>query len=119
LKGVGLHRDAVMPLAWYVQRLHELGLVVDAWQTTYIHVLTGADPVLCWLKGTALRPLLARLEGQLLEEFLQEAGRRLEAAYPASGDVTLFPFPRLFFVATRVRPGDASSPGATCGKAGM
>src|SRR5262249_17777458 len=107
LKGVGLHRESVMPLLWYVQRLHELGLVVDAWQTTYIHVLTGADPVLRWLRGTALRPLLARLEGRMFEEFQEELGRRLEAAYPAAGDVTLFPFPRLFFVATRDQPGGA------------
>ncbi len=28
-----------------------------AWQTTYIHVLTGENPVLEWFKGTALRPL--------------------------------------------------------------
>ena len=101
LKGVGLHQQSVMPLTWYVERLHDLGFAVDAWQTTYMHVLTGANPVLEWFKGSALRPLLSALEPQAKTEFLHELGNRLKAAYPARGGVTLLPFPRLFFVATR------------------
>jgi trans-aconitate 2-methyltransferase len=100
LQGVGLHQQSVLPLLWYVERLHELGFRVDAWQTTYVHVLTGANPVLEWFKGTALRPLLNRLAPQTEEAFLHELGRRLKAAYPARGLVTLLPFTRLFFVAT-------------------
>ena len=101
LKGVGLNQQSVMPLVWYVERLHDLGFVVDAWETTYLHVLTGANPVLEWFKGSALRPLLNALEPQAKTEFLDEVGRRLKAAYPARGSVTLLPFPRLFLVATR------------------
>jgi trans-aconitate 2-methyltransferase len=100
LAGVGLHRESVQPIEWYVRRLHDLGFTVDAWQTTYVHVLSGDDPVLEWLKGTGLRPLLARL-GPQAGEFLLALGERLRAAYPAERGVTLFPFPRLFFVATR------------------
>ncbi len=101
LSRVGLHQKSVSPLAWYVERLHDLGFVVDAWQTTYIHVLTGENPVLEWFKGTALRPLLKRLAPPDQDEFLLDLGRRLEAAYQARGGVTLLPFPRLFFVATK------------------
>ena len=61
LHGVGLHRESVKPLLWYVDRLHDLSFTVNAWETTYFHVLTGENPVLNWLKGTALRPLLSRL----------------------------------------------------------
>jgi trans-aconitate 2-methyltransferase len=100
LHGVGLQPGAVRPLAWYVERLLRLGLTVDAWETTYLHVLRGENPVLEWMKGTALRPLLARLEGRDREEFLRELGERLRSAYPATDGITLFPFPRLFFVAT-------------------
>jgi trans-aconitate 2-methyltransferase len=100
LEGVGLHQESVLPLVWYVERLHDLGFAVDAWQTTYIHVLTGENPVLEWFKGTALRPLLKRLEPGARDEFLHEVGIRLQAAYPARGNITLLPFPRLFFVAT-------------------
>jgi len=101
LKGLGLHRDSVHSLAWYVERLHDLGLVVNAWETTYVHVLKGDDPVLEWMKGTALRPLLDVLSPDAKLEFLHALSRRLRVAYPARGTVTLFPFPRLFFVAAR------------------
>jgi trans-aconitate 2-methyltransferase len=101
LRGAGLHRHSVMPLTWYVEALHDLGFTVNAWETTYLHVLTGEAPVLDWLKGTSLRPLLARLDAHQADAFLAALGARLKAAYPPSGDVTLFPFPRLFFVATR------------------
>lgn len=100
LQGVGLHQTSVLPLLWYVERLHDLGFVVDAWQTTYIHVLTGENPVLEWFKGSALRPFLNRLAPQAKKEFLHELGNRFKAAYPAKGSITLLPFPRLFFVAS-------------------
>jgi trans-aconitate 2-methyltransferase len=101
LRSVGLHAGAVQPLRWYIETLYGLGFTVNGWETTYFHVLTGDDPVLEWLKGTALRPLLDRLDAAETPAFLQELGERLRAAYPWSGDYTLFPFPRLFFVATR------------------
>ena len=61
LAGVGLHRDSVRPIGWYARRLINLGLSVEAWETRYLHVLTGENPVLDWLRGTALRPVLAAL----------------------------------------------------------
>jgi trans-aconitate 2-methyltransferase len=101
LQDVGLRPDCVKPIAWYVERLHDLAFEVNAWETTYVHVLSGADPVLEWLKGTALRPLLVRLDAEAKDEFLRELGGRLRIAYPPAGEHTLFPFPRIFFVATR------------------
>jgi trans-aconitate 2-methyltransferase len=101
LKGVGLHRKSVMPMAWYVTQLHALGFVVNAWETTYMHILNGPNAVLEWFKGTALRPLLGRLDPSAQGEFLHDLGNRLEKTYLPTGEVTLFPMPRLFFVATR------------------
>jgi trans-aconitate 2-methyltransferase len=101
LAGIGLHRDCVMPIAWYVDRLHDLGFTVNAWETTYIHVLSGDDPVLQWMRGTALRPLLSRLEPHEIPEFEKQLAARFAAAYPSRNGKTLFPFPRLFFVASR------------------
>jgi trans-aconitate 2-methyltransferase len=101
LQGVGLHQHSVMPVAWYIERLHALGLAVDGWETTYIHVLTGEDPVLEWFKGSALRPFLNVLTPEARVAFLEELGARFKAAYPAKRGVTLLPFPRLFFVATQ------------------
>jgi trans-aconitate 2-methyltransferase len=101
LKGVGLHRESVQPILWYVRLLHGLGLSVNAWETTCVHVLEGENPVLEWIKGTALRPLLTRLDESQAAQFLSELGPRVQAVYPSAGDVTFFPMPRLFFVAHR------------------
>jgi trans-aconitate 2-methyltransferase len=103
LRGVGLTRDAVHPLRWYVRCLQDQGLEVNAWRTTYFHQLTGDNPVLEWFKGTALRPLLALLTPEETPAFLDEAGARLREAYPPHKGVTTLPFTRLFLVATRGR----------------
>ncbi len=81
--------------------LLDLGLAVDAWETTYLHLLRGDDAVLEWIKGTYLRPFLDRLEGGEKLRFLAEAGERLRAAYPPAGERTIFPFRRVFMVAAR------------------
>jgi trans-aconitate 2-methyltransferase len=101
LGNVGLTQHSVQPLVWYVERLHDRGFRVDAWETTYLHELTGANPVLEWFKGSALRPLLDKLDEREHGDFLADVGARLRAAYPERKGVTLLPFPRLFFVASR------------------
>src|SRR5207248_6240149 len=106
LSGVGLREGAVHPLPWYVERLRDVGLAVDAWETTYYHVLTGPDPVLEWMKGTQLRPVLARLDEAERAEFLADLAGRYRAAYPARAGETGFPFRRLFFVAAAGAAGD-------------
>lgn len=103
LSDVGLTQQSVHPLRWYVERLLERGFTVDAWETTYLHVLSGANPVLEWFKGSALRPLLDKLKASERDEFLDDIGARFRAAYPERKGVTFLPFPRLFFVATRGR----------------
>jgi trans-aconitate 2-methyltransferase len=85
--------------ARYLDLLARLGLAVDAWETTYLHVLQGPDPVTGWYKGTGLRPALAALPPAEAEEFLEEYGERVRAAYPAEPYGTVLPFRRLFVVA--------------------
>jgi trans-aconitate 2-methyltransferase len=93
----------VRPIAEYVDLLAGLGLEVDAWETTYQHVLTGADPVLEWFSGTGLRPYLDSLasDPQALAEFRAEVAARLREAYPPAPYGTILPFPRIFVVAHR------------------
>lgn len=100
LSGANEPRHA-QPLEWYVDTLSSLGFTVNAWETTYQHILHGENPVLEWVKGTALRPVLARLEAARHDEFLAEYGARLRATYPARDYGTLLPFKRAFFVAER------------------
>ncbi len=73
---------------------------VDAWETTYVHVLAGDDPVLDWLAGTGLRPILEHL-GTDGPAFCTELGQLLRAQYPTGPHGTLFPFRRVFAVARR------------------
>ncbi|MCD9144503.1 trans-aconitate 2-methyltransferase [Streptomyces albireticuli] len=100
----GLHGTGhVLEPADYLGRLTALGLTVDAWETTYSHLLTGPDPVLDWTKGTALRPVLTALSGDpgATEEFLASYAELLRGAYAAGPHGTVFPFRRVFVVARR------------------
>lgn len=74
---------------------------VDIWETEYLQILTGDDPVLEWVKGTGLRPILNGLGDSERTQFLNVYRQRLRTAYPvrANGQ-TLYPFRRLFLVAT-------------------
>src|SRR3954447_16088982 len=84
----------------YLEALLGLGLTADVWQTSYLHVLSGDDAVLEWVKGTALRPVLSALRtDEDRREFLADYGAALRAAYPAQPWGTLFPFRRTFAVA--------------------
>lgn len=87
----------------YLQRLADLDCEVDAWETTYVQLLPGEDPVLDWVKGTALRPVLTALEDdeEAKEAFLTEYRDRLREAYPPGPNGTSFPFRRIFAVARK------------------
>ncbi|MES2032593.1 MAG: methyltransferase domain-containing protein [Pseudomonadota bacterium] len=76
---------------------------IDIWSATYLHALEGEDPVVEWMRGTALRPYLDVLTDPALREaFLTAFRARIAEAFPPRADgVTLFPFPRLFMVAVR------------------
>lgn len=102
LSGVLRGADSVLDPAGYFRILTDCGLSVDAWETTYLHVLSGPDPVLSWTSGTALRPVLAALSEHDAEEFSRLYAELLSTAYPtdAAGRV-LFPFRRIFVVAHR------------------
>ncbi len=90
----------VAPPQDYHRLLAARAASLDIWEVEYLHRLEGANPVLEWTKGTALRPFLDALAGAERAAFLAEYGRRVAAAYPPQADgATLFPFRRLFIVA--------------------
>ena len=105
----GLDRAQAVALPeTYAALLLGLTAEVDVWQTTYQHVLAADDagphPVLEWVRGTGLRPVL----GVLTDEderraFLDDYEGELETAYPRRSFGVLFPFTRTFAVA-RVPP---------------
>lgn len=94
---------AAFDAATYLTDLAELGCSVDAWETTYLHVLTGPDPVFQWISGTGARPILQALSDEQREEFVAEYKAKLHRAYPAQGFGTVLPFRRVFVVAQKRR----------------
>ena len=102
LAGVAPRPDAVLEPAGYLDVLTAAGLAGDVWETTYLHVLTGDDPVLAWVRGTVLRPVLAQLGDDDAARFTAAYAAALRGAYPARPDgTTVLPFRRIFAVGTR------------------
>lgn len=87
--------------ATYLARLADHGWSVDAWETTYLHVLTGEDPVFGWISGTGARPVLQALPDGVREDFVREYKAALRQAYPSREWGTVLPFRRIFVVARR------------------
>lgn len=77
---------------------------LNIWQTRYLHVLDGNNPVADWTRGAALRPVLNGLENaQERAAFEQAYRQRIAQAYPPQPDgKTLFPFERLFMVCVAI-----------------
>lgn len=99
-------RDVAVPASHepeaYLRVLLDLGCEVDVWETTYLHVLTGDDPVFDWVSGTGARPTLQALPDDLRPLFEEEFRALLRQAYPAdpTGRVVM-PFRRIFAVARK------------------
>ena len=95
-------RKWVLDAGEYYDLLAPQAQSVDIWETEYLQRLEGDDPVLEWVKATGLRPILNSLDGAERERFIEVYRKRLRMAYPRRGaGHTLYPFRRLFMVATR------------------
>lgn len=99
-------RDVAAPAshdpAVYLEALSALGCDVDAWETTYLHVLRGEDPVFTWVSGTGARPTIQALPDDLRADFEVDFKAALREAYPERDGRVVLPFRRVFVVA-RVR----------------
>lgn len=101
----------VAPAEAYYDMIVDQAEQLDIWETEYLQVLGGPDPVLEWVKGTGLRPILNGLADAERELFLTSYRQRLRETYPLRADgATLYPFRRLFLVAVA---GPAPSSGPT------
>ncbi|MFJ6212636.1 trans-aconitate 2-methyltransferase [Streptomyces sp. NPDC092296] len=102
LVGTGARRDAAVHQPGdYLALLAAHGCTADVWETTYHQLLPGTDPVLEWVKGTALRPVLSVLGPEDRDLFLRQYRDLLRRAYPTGPYGTVFPFRRIFAVARR------------------
>lgn len=90
---------------FYRQLLAPLSASTEVWETEYDQELAGETPVVDWMAGAALKPLLDALdggEGGEREGFLADYSARTAAAYPKDADgITRFSFNRIFIVAVK------------------
>jgi trans-aconitate 2-methyltransferase len=98
-----LGRESVRDPAAYVEAFWAPGRQVEAWETTYLHLLDPdgerEDPVLDWVTGTGLRPVLDTLtEAGEREAFLTPYRQALRATYPRTPAGVPLPFRRVFCV---------------------
>jgi len=102
LADAGPRADTVLEPIGYADVLTAAGLEPDVWETTYLHLLHGPDPVLAWVRSTVLRPVLARLAGDEATAFTADYAEALRKAYPERPDgSTVLPFRRIFAVGSR------------------
>jgi trans-aconitate 2-methyltransferase len=88
--------------AFYHDLLAPRAEAIDIWQTEYLQVLQGDNPVKEWTKGTWLTRYLDILKDEEAATFEAAYGERVAKAYPPNAfGQTLFPFRRLFIVAQR------------------
>ena len=87
----------------YYAILAPLSAGVDIWETDYLQVLEGENPVYRWLSGTGLRPFSNAIpDGPERDEFLKRYAAEMLSAYPPlPNGKTLYPFKRLFAVAKK------------------
>jgi trans-aconitate 2-methyltransferase len=76
---------------------------LNIWESEFLQVLEGDNAVAEWTKGSALKPYLDALETEDQRQvFFDDYADRLRDIYPKRPDgKTLFPFRRIFIVATR------------------
>ena len=109
--------EAVSEPAEYVALLAGLDCEVDAWETTYQHILDPGghqrEPVLEWTTGTALLPVFDVLKGERERaDFVAAYGSALLRAYPRQPFGTIFAFRRIFTVAHKNEKATRMSPRA-------
>lgn len=91
----------LLSLEGYYRLLAPLTHRLDIWETEQLQVVEGRSPIYDWVKVSALRPVLMALNDDEKARFLYHYLMRVHAHYPPESDgLTLFPFKRIFIVAT-------------------
>ncbi|MBS0336875.1 MAG: methyltransferase domain-containing protein [Proteobacteria bacterium] len=97
-----LRRAPVAEPRRYWQMLHDKVAALEIWETQYIQVLKGDNPVAEYVKGSWLKQFLDRLQEPERSAFEADYRARVRSVYPVeSNGATLFPFRRVFIVAQR------------------
>ena len=91
----------LLSLEGYYRLLAPVTKTLDIWETEQLQVVDGKSPIYDWVKVSALRPVLHGLKNDEQARFIYHFMMRVHAHYPPESDGrTLFPFKRIFIVAT-------------------
>ena len=91
----------LLALENYYRLLAPLTTSLDIWETEHLQVVEGQSPIFDWVKVSALRPVLLALNEWERKRFLEQYLERVHQRYPPERDGhTLFPFKRIFILAT-------------------
>ena len=97
-----LRRRPVAEPRRYWELLHDKVTALEIWETQYLQVLKGENPVAEFIIGSWLKQFLDRLQESERSVFETDYRARVRSAYPPERNGhTLFPFRRLFIVAQR------------------
>jgi trans-aconitate 2-methyltransferase len=90
-------------LAHYYDMLAPHAARLDTWETTYLHIMSAAEDIVEWYKGSGLRPYLEAIgEESGRQRFVAEYLEAIRPLYPPRSDgKVLFPFRRIFMIAYR------------------
>lgn len=96
-----LPRQPVLPIKKYMDIFSTIvdENQISIWETIYYQFLEGEHAVFNWVKGSALRPFLDRLEGSESEDFENLYKELISHQYQKTNTgSTVLPFRRLFMV---------------------
>lgn len=91
----------LLSLEDYYRLLAPITRTLDIWETEQLQVVDGRSPIYDWVKVSALRPVMQGLQEDEQARFIYHYLMRVHKHYPPEHDGhTLFPFKRIFIVAT-------------------
>jgi trans-aconitate 2-methyltransferase len=90
-------------LAHYYDMLASHAARLDIWETTYLHIMSSAEDIVEWYKGSGMRPYLEAIDSETeRERFIAEYLEAIRPLYrPQLDGRVLFPFRRFFMIAYR------------------
>ncbi|KSU68155.1 methyltransferase domain-containing protein [Arthrobacter sp. NIO-1057] len=103
LGGVLRHGNVVGQPDEYQRLLLDAGFQANVWESTFQQLLLGEDPILDWVRGTALLPVKAALNAEDYLEFEDDYRTAVSKHYPSfqapdGTKLTNFPFRRIFMI---------------------
>jgi trans-aconitate 2-methyltransferase len=97
-----LNKKPVYDFNFYYRLFEKSSIKVNAWQTTYYHILNGVNPVVEWVKGSFLKSFLDLLSFKERDIFIQKYSEEIFKYYPQQSDgKTILPFKRFFIIAVK------------------